>query len=92
MNKSEMVSAIAERTKLTKIDVAKVLDAMQFVIIEECVSKGGEVNLPQLGKFKRKVNKARKGVVSPLTKQVMDIPETHTLSFKPNSAIKKKIV
>ena len=90
MNKYELVSAVAEKTGMTKNDVNKVIDAIQPVIIEECVDNGGEVNLPQLGKFKQKVNPAREGI-NPLTKKPMDVPESHTLRFQPSSSIKKVI-
>ena len=36
MNKYDLVSAVAEKTGLTKNDVNKVIDAIQPVIIEEC--------------------------------------------------------
>lgn len=90
MNKYDLVSAVAEKTGLTKNDVNKVIDAIQPVIIEECVDKGGEVNLPQLGKFKQKVNPARKGI-NPLTKKPMDVPESHTLRFQPSSSLRKVV-
>ena len=85
MNKYDLVSAVAEKTGLTKNDVNKVIDAIQPVIIE-----GGEVNLPQLGKFKQKVNPARKGI-NPLTKKPMDVPESHTLRFQPSSSLRKVV-
>lgn len=91
MNKYDLVSAVAEKVGLTKNDVNKTLDALQSVIIEECISKGGEVNLPQLGKFKQKINPARKGI-NPLTKKPMDVPENYTLRFKPSSTLKKVVV
>lgn len=90
MNKYELVSAVAEKTGLTKNDVNKVIDAIQPVIIEECVDKGGEVNLPQFGKFKQKVNPARKGI-NPLTKKPMDVPESHALRFQASYSLKKTV-
>lgn len=88
MKKSELVAEVAKKSGLTQTDVNKVVDAMSAVIVEACVEKGDEVNLPLLGKFKQKVNPARKGI-NPLTKKPLDVPESHTLKFTPTSAIKK---
>lgn len=88
MKKFELVAAVAKKTGMTQTDVNKVVDAMSAVIVEACVENGDEVNLPALGKFKQKINPARKGI-NPLTKKPMDVPESHTMVFKPTSSIKK---
>lgn len=90
MKKYELVAAVAKETGMTQTDVNKVIDAMCPVIVKTCVDEGGEVNLPALGKFKQKFNPARKGI-NPLTKQPMDVSESHTLKFTPTSTIKKVI-
>lgn len=88
MKKFELVAEVAKKSGLTQTDVNKVIDAMCPVIVEACVENGDEVNLPSLGKFKRKVNPAHKGI-NPLTKKPLDVPESHTLKFTPTSTIKK---
>ena len=90
MKKYELVAKVATKTGLSQENVNKVVDAMQEVIVEAVVDGGDEVNLPQLGKFKQKVNPARKGI-NPLTKKPMDVPESHTVMFKPTSTIKKVV-
>ena len=90
MKKYELVAAVAKKTGLTQTDVNKVVDVMSEVIVEACVENGDDVNLPTLGKFKRKVNPARKGI-NPLTKQPLDVKESHSLKFTPTSTIKKVI-
>lgn len=90
MKKYELVAAVAKKSGLTQTDVNKVVDAMSEVIVETCVENGEEVNLPALGKFKQKVNAARKGR-NPLTGTAMDVKESHTLKFQPTSSIKKVI-
>lgn len=90
MKKYELVAAVAKKTGLTQIDVNKVVDVMSEVIVEACVENGDDVNLPTLGKFKQKVNPARKGI-NPLTKQPLDVKESHSLKFTPTSTIKKVI-
>lgn len=90
MKKHELVNAVAKKAGLTQTDVNKVVDAIGEVIVETCVETGEEVNFPSLGKFKQKVNPARKGI-NPLTKQPLDVKESHTLKFTPTSTIKKII-
>lgn len=90
MNKYDLVSAVAEKTGLTKNDVNKVIDAIQPVIIEECVDKGGEVNLPRLVSSSRRLILPRKGI-NPLSKKPMDVPESHTLRFQPSSSLRKVV-
>jgi DNA-binding protein HU-beta len=90
MKKYELVAAVAKKTGLTQTDVNTVGDVMSEVIVEACVENGDDVNLPTLGKFKQKVNPARKGI-NPLTKQPLDVKESHSLKFTPTSTIKKVI-
>lgn len=71
MKKYELVAKVATKTGLSQENVNKVVDAMQEVIVEAVVDGGDEVNLPKLGKFKQKVNPARKGI-NPLTKKPTD--------------------
>ena len=90
MKKFELVAAVAKETGMTQDSVNKVVDSMSAVIVKECVTNGGEVNLPALGKFRQKVNPAREGI-NPLNKQKISIKETHTLKFTPSSSIKVTI-
>lgn len=88
MKKNELIDAVAEKASVSKKEVDNVLNAFQEVVIQACVNDGDEVNLPMIGKFKQKVNKARKGI-NPLSKKPINIPESHTLAFKPSNSIKK---
>ena len=90
MKKYELVAAVAKETGMTQDSVNKVVDSMSAIIVKECVTNGGEVNLPSLGKFRQKVNPARQGI-NPLNKQKISIKETHTLKFTPSSSIKVTI-
>ena len=90
MKKYELVAAVAKETGMTQDSVNKVVDSISAVIVKECVTNGGEVNLPALGKFRQKVNPAREGI-NPLNKQKISIKETHTLKFTPSSSIKVTI-
>lgn len=90
MKKSELIDAVAEKASVSKKEVENVLDAFQEVVLKTCVNDGEEVNLPMIGKFKQKVNPARKGI-NPLNKKSIDIPESHTLTFKAIKSVKKII-
>lgn len=90
MKKFELVAEVAKEIGMTQYSVNKVVDSMSAVIVKECVTNGGEVNLPALGKFRQKVNPAREGI-NPLNKQKISIKETHTLKFTPSSSIKVTI-
>ena len=60
MNKSELVEAIAKATKLTKVDVAKVVDAFAEISKKE-LKKGGEINLVGFLSLKKVKRSARTG-------------------------------
>ncbi len=78
LSKSELISAIAESTKLSKKDVATVIDALSDQIKGAFVKKGaGAFVFPGLFKIKvKEVAKkpAKKNVKNPLTGEVRDIP------------------
>ena len=60
MNKNELVEAIAKATKLTKVDVAKVIDAFVDTSKKE-LKKGGEINLVGFLSLKKVKRSARTG-------------------------------
>ncbi len=60
MNKSELVETIAKATKLTKVDVAKVIDALVETSKKE-LKKGGEINLVGFLSLKKVKRSARTG-------------------------------
>ena len=59
MNKSELVSAIAEKSGLSKVDAKKALDATLETISEE-VKSGGKVVLVGFGTFSVSERSARR--------------------------------
>ena len=90
MKKFELVREVAKACGQSQETVNAVLDKTCEIIAKTVVDGGEEVNLPALGKFKQKVNPARKGI-NPLNKKPIDIPETHTLAFKATSSLKKTV-
>ena len=53
MTKTELVSALSEKTGLGKGDAGRVLNALSE-IVTQAVAEGGAVTLPGLGKFARR--------------------------------------
>lgn len=90
MKKNELLALVAKKSGMTQTDCNTVIDALSEVIVEACVEQDDDVNIPNLGRFRRKVNKARKGV-NPLTQKPMNIKESHNLRFTPTASIKKVI-
>ena len=59
MNKNELIQNAAERTGLSQLQVKNSLDAI-LGIIGETIDRGGEVNIPDFGKFFRVRSAARR--------------------------------
>ncbi|MGI6073998.1 MAG: HU family DNA-binding protein [Fermentimonas sp.] len=83
MNKSELISAIAEKSGLSKVDSKKALDATLDAITEE-IKAGGKVVLVGFGTFSVTERSARKGI-NPRTKKPIDIPAKKSAKFKAGS-------
>lgn len=83
MNKSELISAIAEKSGLSKVDSKKALDATLEAITEE-IKAGGKVVLVGFGTFSVTERSARKGI-NPRTKKPIDIPAKKSAKFKAGS-------
>jgi DNA-binding protein HU-beta len=70
MTKSELISEISDRSKLRKIDVKGVIDALAIVGYKE-LKKNGSFLVPGFAKFvviKKPATKARPGI-NPFTKE-----------------------
>ena len=89
MTKAELVSAVAERTALTKKDSDKAVSAMIDAITDALVS-GDKVSLVGFGTFEVKNRAARKGI-NPRTKEPMPIPASKLPSFKAGKALKEAV-
>lgn len=88
MKQHELISMVSTQTGLKREDVKKVIEALCHTINRSCIRYGVEVNFPNFGKFKQKVNPSRKGI-NPFNKQPMDIPESRTIKFVPSPTIKE---
>lgn len=89
MNKSELVSAIAEESGLTKADSAKALDAT-VAAITNAMSSGDSVAIIGFGTFKVGDRAARTGR-NPQTGAEMQIPAAKVPKFTAGKALKEAV-
>lgn len=89
MNKAELITKVAEESKLTKKAAEAALDA--FVATVEGALKAGEkVQLVGFGTFEVRERAARKGR-NPQTKQEIKIPASKAPVFKAGKALKEMV-
>jgi DNA-binding protein HU-beta len=89
VTKAEFVDQVAATSGLAKSDAAKAVDAV-LSVIEETLSRGGEVNFTGFGKFSVAERGARQGV-NPQTGEKIQIAATKVPRFSPGSALKKAV-
>jgi DNA-binding protein HU-beta len=89
MTKTELISAVAEKTGMTKKDSEAAVSAM-IDIITESLRNGDHVALVGFGAFEVKTRAARQGV-NPRTKESMLIPESKLPAFKAGRALKEAV-
>lgn len=89
MNKNELVRVVAENTSLTQKDVTMVVDSF-FAALEGELVKGNEVALAGFGKFVVKQRAARESI-NPRTKEVVKVPASKAVAFRPSKTIKEAV-
>ena len=89
MNKTEFISAVAEKAGLSKVDAKKAVEAFVETVSSE-LKKGGKVALLGFGSFSVAEKAARKGV-NPKTKAPINIPARKTVKFKAGSELAGEI-
>ncbi len=90
MTKTEMLSALAEASGLSKKDVKSLLDVMTEMAYKE-VKKNGEFSLPGLGKLVKVNRKAREGR-NPATGETIKIPAKVVVKFRVAKAAKEAVL
>ena len=80
MNKSELISAIAAESGLSKVDSKKALDAF-IVSVTKALKGGDKVALVGFGSFSIVKRSARTGV-NPATKKPLQIAAKKAVKFK----------
>ena len=89
MNKSELVSAIAAESGLTKADSKKALDAA-VAAISKALKDGDKVTLVGFGTFSRRERAARKGR-NPQTGKEIKIAAKKVPAFSAGKAFKDMV-
>ena len=89
MNKTELISACAESTGLSKKDSERVLNAAIDAITAALVN-GEKVQISGFGIFETKNREARVGR-NPHTKETIEIPATRVPGFKASKALKDSV-
>ena len=87
MNKKELVDAIAQDAKLTKVEAKAALDAT-LDAIAETLKKGDKLALVGFGTF-AVVEKAARTGINPSTK--IEIPAKKVIKFKAGAELAEKI-
>ena len=89
MNKSELVSAVAAKTDLTKADTERALKAFMETITET-LKGGDQVTLIGFGTFLVRERKARTGR-NPRTGETIQIKAANNPAFKAGKALKDAV-
>ena len=86
MNKTDLITAAAEKSGLSKKDTERVVNALLDTVTAS-LSKGEKVQISGFGIFETKEREARVGR-NPRTKEAVQIPATRTPTFKPSKLLK----
>ncbi len=89
MNKTELITAAAESSGMTKKDAERVINAAVDAISAALV-KGEKVQVSGFGTFETREREARVGR-NPHTKQTIEIPATRVPAFKASKALKDAV-
>ncbi len=89
MNKAELITSMAEKSKLTKKDAELLLKAF-IESVEEALENGEKVQLVGFGTFETRNRAARIGR-NPKTREEITIPESTVPVFKPGKEFKDKV-
>ncbi len=85
MDKSELISSIAEKSGLTKADAGKALDAM-IASVTEGLTGGDRIALVGFGSWSVEQRSARTGR-NPRTGAEIQIPAKKVVKFKPGAGL-----
>ena len=89
MTKAELVTAIAEKSGLTKKDSEKALAAF-IDTVPDTLSKGESIQLVGFGTFEVRERAARTGI-NPRSKEKIEIAATKVPAFKAGRALKDAV-
>ena len=86
MNRTELISAMSEKSELTKVDTEKALKAFIDTVTDE-LKNGGKVQLVGFGTFEVAERAERQGR-NPKTGEAITIPASKSPKFKAGKALK----
>ena len=89
MNKTELISAVAQEAGMTKKDAEKAVKAV-IDSISDALVKGDKVQLIGFGTFEVRQRKAREGH-NPSTQETIKIPASKTPAFRVSKQLKQKV-
>ena len=89
MNKTELISVVAEKSGITRKDAERVVNATFETITAE-LKKGEKVQLSGFGIFEVKAREARVGR-NPHTKEAIQIPASKVPAFKASKTLKDTV-
>lgn len=89
MNKAELISAIAAKSNLTKVDSKKALDAF-ISVAGETLKNGDRLTLVGFGSFSVTERNARSGR-NPRTGATIQIEAKKVVKFKPGAELEEMV-
>lgn len=89
MNKTDLITKIAERSQLSKKDAEKALNAF-IDVVTEAVAADDKVQLIGFGTFERRRREKRSGR-DPRSGEPIEIPASNTPAFKAGKAFKDAV-
>lgn len=90
MNKAELISAMAEKAGLTKVNAKKALEAFLCTTVCELKKNDGKVTLIGFGTFAKENRPARMGR-NPRTGKQIKIAAKNVVKFKASTELNKGI-
>ena len=85
MNKTELIEAVATRSKTTKVQTATMLDGL-IEVVQKTLAGGNNVQLVGFGTFSVTERAGREGR-NPATGKAMTIPAKKVVKFKPGKTL-----
>lgn len=83
MNRTDLISKVAERAEVTKAEATKCVNTVLGVIADNLTKGDKELALPDFGRFFVKQVPERKGI-NPRTKEQITIEAHEKVVFKPS--------
>lgn len=90
MNKSELLTKMAEKSNLTKVESERALNAF-IETVTDALAEGEKVQLVGFGTFESRARKAREGRNPRDPEQVIQIPASNAPVFKAGKSLKEAV-